>query len=304
MRALLIGADQHNPTDGQIVRGTKYLLSKKYTNIEFDYVFIDDHKDMRPEDFNSSTSYDLLVVCGTPWIWDHFWNTAKYRNQLLARKTHPKAKVILMGIGTCMNISAIGSPLLTREKERSKLREMCEGVTVIVRDSIAKSLLDNAGVSSQHLPCPAFWTFVPEAPFSILPDCNLLVWYDPRFGVSNGDWTDKEKLKTYCRRFVNFHKKYPDCAVRCAKPEDVQGALELGLPKPEVFSGHEQAIAAIFQSNNVISGRVHNAVPAVRLAGNVELVAVDSRSQTFEDFKHYKDADFDAALESYMEILP
>ncbi len=299
MNILLVGADQHNSTDGQIVEGIKHLLLQKYGLFSSTYLFLDDHNPMLGEALYPGESFDLLVVCGTPWFWDRFWVTRKYKNLKLIQSLHPEAKTIFMGVGTCMDIGMMSGTLLRGDREREKLRELCKDATMIVRDNLAHEILNNAGISNTLLPCPAFWCYGVNPP-KTTKEINSIVWYDPRIGVSGGDWKDPKKFQAYAKEFLDENHMH-QCEIYCAQEQDIAGALEISLPKPTVFKGHTHCRDVMSRSWRVTSGRVHCAVAAVAAGCAVRLVPVDSRAWTVEDFRSF---DRQEALKQYLAILP
>jgi hypothetical protein len=280
---LLIGADQHNSTDGVIVQGIRNILTGVFGNeYSTDYLFIDDHNDMNVDSLYNTRLYDAVIVCGTPWLWDGFHTTPKFRNMMAVFATHNEAKKVFMGVGTCLNLRDVKSNILERTTEQEALRVAYSDAIVIVRDSLAKYKLEKAGVQATHLPCPAYFCYGNNTPDS-QKTYNVLVWTDPEKTISHGDWSNPDKLRKYYEIVQFFYENYEPIVV-CAREEEIDKALAIGLPKPRLLEGWKDTLALMTNANYVLSGRVHCAVPAFAQGAAVGLLPLDSRSLVLKDF--------------------
>jgi hypothetical protein len=279
---LLIGADENNSTDGVIVQGIRHLLNDSFGLIQSSYVFIDDHKDMSTQEFHPEQHFDAVIVCGTPWLWDSFQITPKYRNMQLAFKTHQEAKKVFLGVGSCLNLKDVTMAILERPDEQKAMQNTYGDAYVVVRDKLAQHKLQLAGVQSTLLPCPAYWCYGMN-PAPGYNNYNVLIWTDPKKTISHGDWCSPEKLAGYYEVVKKYIQVYHPL-IFCAKEEDIQGALDIGLTSPMVLRSWEDTLELMGNSGFVLSGRVHCAVPAYVKGAAVGLLPIDSRSGVLSDF--------------------
>ena len=298
MRILLYGEDRNRATDGNIVQGTEFLLKLKYPNAIIDYIQFQDFYVVAPEYFNSHIKYDKVVLCGTPWIWDKFYLSTKYRNWLTLKAAHPEASIIMLGIGSCLNLDDIKSSLVREDTDIPFLKELTVGATVVVRDTLAHDILSNAGVHSILLPCPSFWCTIKWAPKTK----NLLIWCDPRQSISKCGWANDEEYNAYCEKFVDFYYKY-NPNVYCVHENEKASAVMAGLPEPMLLGNLDESHEIIRNSEYVLSGRVHCAVPAWVSGAITEIVAIDSRAGAFIEGKERLYYNYDSYLPAYLHII-
>jgi hypothetical protein len=298
MNILLIGADQNNPTDGVIVKGIKNLLSKAFKTHTHDYLFLNDHKPMENNELYLNNKYDILIVCGTPWLWDSFQESQKYKNLLNIFELHKDSKKLFMGIGTCMNLGDINSKILRRTREIEGMHKLFGRHKIITRDHLANELLINANIENELLPCPAYFAYDNNEKTSRFN--NIMIWCDPQKTISKDDWKDKNKLNEYYNQYLEFYKKYKP-EVYCAFSEEILKAVEIGLPEPKVLKSWEETLEIMKNADKVISGRVHCAVPAISRNADVKLTALDTRSYVVEDFRY--NLNLEETEREYIRIL-
>jgi hypothetical protein len=276
---LLIGADPTNATDGVIVQGILNLLSIKLGQYTYEYLFLDDHNPMSDEQLNKNVVYDRIFVCGTPWLWDNFQNSVKYRNLLRCFELHSCHKYF-MGIGTCLNNKDANSNILERPQEIEGIRKLYSGTTIYVRDEIAYQKLLKAGIPSKHLPCPSFFCYKDnEKTF----EENVLIWCDPIHTISKSDWYNKDKLNKYYQLNLEFYKEC-NPVVYCKDEVEKANAIKIGLPEPIILQGYQHTLDVMQKAKYVLSGRVHCAVPAFVKGKGLGLLSIDTRSKTISDF--------------------
>lgn len=277
----MIGPAENNSTDGVIIRGIKYLLKQAYKDYTYKYAKIADTSFQTPLNFHKNEKFDLVVVCGTPWLWDSFQYSLKYLNAKTALNTHPEARRVFFGIGSCLYLSDMTSNILERPEEQEGM-DIFRNALVIVRDSLAFDKLIAAEVPATLLPCPAFFSTT-----DILPakrSDNVLIFQDPGCSISGGVWRNSQALADWKTEVLEFIKeKQPK--VYCANTDDLPLAKELGL-NPAVLMTADDTIKAVNTNGCVLSGRVHCAVPAQTLGAKVTLKAIDSRHLTLEEFRH------------------
>lgn len=298
MNILMIGADPSSPTDGVITKGIRYLLEKTYLIHEYTYVLLDDHKLQGLSDFEPNQDFNLIVICGTPWLWDSFHLSHKYKNVLTAFAVHPDAKRLFLGIGSCLSLDAHHS-ILRRKEEVDGMRRLFTGSRVIVRDQIAKDILDDAFIHAELLPCPAYFCYGDDDQMSLKMD-DILIFQDPTLSISAADWLDPYKLSEYWQGMLEY-QKYFDAKVYCALSQEVVSAKEQGFGDVTLLNGPEHTLNVMRHARTVLSGRVHCAVPAIVQGADTTIMPLDTRASTVTDFKTV--ADFRSFLPKYQEIL-
>lgn len=276
MTILLIGAHT-NATDGVIAEGIRNLLRKALGAFTEIPMFMYDHQEMTIEKHPA----DLIVVCGTPWLWDSFQDSIKYRNLRKVFAAHKNVPKIFLGIGTCVNLGCIDSDILQRPAEVNGMKQLFKETTVIVRDSLAYTRLSQARIKSTLLPCPAYFCY-DNFNFTTREE-NVMVWCDPRRTISQGDWGNEKRYKGYCSKFVSFYEKHQP-KVYCTSESEIPSAVKLGFPAPTVLRKVQDTLDIMARANNVLSGRVHCAIPAQAAGCSTELVPIDSRYLTFQKY--------------------
>jgi ribosomal protein L25 (general stress protein Ctc) len=276
MKIIGMGAPQYSSRDGIIVEGCKSILNIA----QFDrYIYNNDLQDQAPADFYPDEKFDLFVYCGTPWIWDQMQFTAKYRNVLNAIKAHPEAKIVWLGIGSSLYLQDMTSNILKSKADQYMLKQTFKNQTVIVRDSLAQSLIKP--VKDQHyLPCPAFFN---NPVCETSREVNVAFYHVIKTGISNGGWT-QENIEIYRETFRKFVMDNKAQIVVC-EPEEVPLA-EIIFKRNDIhlIKHNVDTFYWCKKANKVLSGRIHNVVPAIVYGAEVGLVPVDSRHLTVTDW--------------------
>jgi hypothetical protein len=276
MKILGMGANPLNSRDGIIVEGCKAILNIN----QFDrYLFIDDHNDQ--SEFYSNEKFDLIVYCGTPWLWDSMQYTAKYRNTMRAILAHPEAKVIWLGIGSSLFISDEKSSILRTIEDQSMLRRTFDGSLVITRDSLAHEILTTAAVKHHNLPCPSYF-FNPVCQTS--KEYDVIFYHAPETGIANGYFSQQrlEEYQDIFRLFLIQDSTRVEIAV--CEPEEVDIVRNEFGEKALLLKDPIDTFHICKNARRVLSGRIHNAVPALVYGAEVGIVPVDSRARVLTDF--------------------
>lgn len=282
MNILMVGANCNNSTDGVIVLGIHNLLKAALGKYEYDYAFLDDDRPQAIVNFNPTKYYDAVVVCGTPWLWDSFQNSTKYRNLKTCFNLHFRAKKLFLGIGSCLNIKDQISDILERPDEVAGMRDLFQNATVITRDTLAHEKLNYANVSNTLLPCPAYFCYGINPKMSTINDYNVLVYTDPTKTISGADWHNEQKLRQYNDLIMYFYTRFSP-KVFIANEKDALGAWELGLPSPNLLITPFDTLNVMEESGVVLSTRVHCAVPAVIQQKLTFIVPLDTRARVLTD---------------------
>ena len=281
MKVLFIGANCDNSRDGVIVKGIYNLISYYKIEIQKTYHFLEDYELKNdfdiPENF-----YDALVICGTPWLWDQFHKSSKYHNLLKIIKSQSKAKVMFLGVGSCIGLQHINGNLCEDDEHQLGIRNLFEGHTVIARDSLFHKKLLKSKVVSHLLPCPSFFCYLDDEN-NIESANNILLWCDPTKCISSCDWQNEISIKNYIDIFQEFYKNYQP-HVYCAERADINMALQAGLPEPQLLNSWTDTLQVMKKANYVLSGRIHCLVPAFVLNKPVSIVPLDSRHMVLSEY--------------------
>jgi hypothetical protein len=277
MKILGMGANPFNSRDGIIVEGCKSILNIS----QFDrYLHIRDTVNQNVSDFYPNEKFDLLVYCGTPWLWDQMQHTPKYRNTMNAIKAHPEAKVVWLGIGSCLYLGDENKGILSSLEDQEMLRTTFQNSTVIVRDSLAHDILNKAGVENHYLPCPSYF-FNPVCKTD--GDGDVLFYHAPKTGIASG-YFDEHRLNVYNRLFLEYYIQYGAKIYVCEK-EEIEIAEKLFKNfDVTLLNDPIDTFKACKNARKVLSGRIHNAVPAMVYGAEVGIVPVDSRHRTITDW--------------------
>lgn len=276
---LLVGPQPYNSTDGVILAGIQRLLKRFFGRYSHDFLVINDIAEMSHYALKSSTQYDALFVCGTPWLWDSFQKSIKYKNLLRCFEIH-QTKKVFMGIGSCLNLKDMDSNILEREEEQKGMMDLFKDALIFTRDALSQQKLAKAGINSKHLPCPSYFCY---EDIDSVNHQNVLIWCDPRQTISGADWLASSRLDKYCEIVRDFYLKYhPE--VYTVNPCEIPLAEQIGLPIPKLLYSVDHTLDVMREANYVLSGRVHCAVPAFVKGKALGLMPLDSRHLTLSDF--------------------
>lgn len=283
MRILGLGANQFNSRDGIIVEGCKSILNIA----SFDrYVEIRDTTEQSAEDFYPNEKFDLIVYCGTPWLWDQMQYTAKYRNTLKLIQCHREAKVVWLGLGSALYLGDENKSILKYPEDQEMLRNTFENSLVFVRDSLAHEILTKAKVEHHFLPCPSYFF---NQVCATSKENDVLFYHAPKTGIASG-YFDEKRLKEYNDIFTNFQQcsarydNFANCVVAVCEKEEFPIARELFGTTPILLKDTIDTFNICKKARRVLSGRIHNAVPALVYGAEVGIVPVDSRARVVTDF--------------------
>lgn len=279
MKFFVYSCECNTPTDGVIFRGIYNLLNKIYPNSEF-YNLPDNARWYRDANFISEENlhldkkFDAIIVPGSPFLWHYYYDTFKIKNLLRIKQLH-KCPVIWLGIGACLPY--YGRDLFDKI-HFEQTNKIFSGDLVIVRDSLAKSILDKSGIQSTHLVCPSYFSQdVHEKTKE-----NLIVFYEPGIGLSYGDWQDKKKLENYYDIYREFSQN--DCDVVVKDFEEIEFAEKIGLKGVRLLKDTDDTLNTVREYRNVLSGRVHIAIPSLISGANVGIIPIDTRYLTITNF--------------------
>ena len=279
MKFFIYCCECNTPTDGVIFRGVYNLLNQVYPNVEYSHLPDNSrgYRDMgilSDSDLLSGEKFDAIIVPGSPFLWHYYYDTPKIKNLLRAKEIH-KCPIIWMGVGACLPEDHLH---LFDDLHFQKTKEIFGNDLVIVRDKIAKSIMDQSGVIAHNLVCPSFFSQGVTAKSKE----NLIVFYEPTIGLSWQGWTDKAKLEEYYDIFREFNKLGCDVVVKDI--EEVEFGEKIGLTNIRVLQDTDDCLNTVKEYKNVLSGRVHCAVPAMVAGCNIGIIPIDTRYTTITDF--------------------
>ena len=281
MNILFVGADYNNSRDGVIVKGIYNLINFFNIKIEKNYHVLEDDKIDNHSNITENI-YDGIVICGTPWLWDQFQKSIKYKNLLDIISKQKKAKIMFLGVGACIGLQHIKGNLCEDAEHQQGIRELFGKGTVVSRDSLFDKKLKKSKVESHLLPCPSFFCYLDDNN-CIHSTTNVLIWCDPSKSISKCDWQIKDEINEYNSIFKKYYELY-NPKVYCAEEYDILKAKEAGLPEPIVLKNWSETLDVMKKANFVLSGRIHCAVPAFVLKKHVSIVPIDSRHLVLSDY--------------------
>jgi len=240
--------------------------------------------------FNSElNTYDKLIICGTPWLFDQCFQSEKYQSLLETIKNH-KGPKIARAIGSCYPYDWLDQKELTlqHEEENEYIKEFWEKFDhITVRDKLAEYVLNELGVNCTLEKCPSYHVVDLFGIKAKEPEYNLLVIQDPEKSISGNalpsfDWHDLYK---------RVYDEYNPLKVIAISEDDANYAKDMGIsaeliyeenPYNETETSVKNLLEIIARANVVISARVHSAIPALSLGKETYILPLDSRYLTAE----------------------
>lgn len=274
----------HNIGDKLVWVGAMAHYGRIYPNAEHRMVSMSDPP---TEPFET----DVFVVVGQPWLWDQCCRTKKYRTLRAVIdlcKCHRREAI---GIGASYPLAWEDYRFLKyqHDEECHILRKVWRQFDrIAVRDHLAKEMFDILGVPCVHEPCPshlaADYLGVKPGPRGE----NLLVYYDLMAGTGH-ETMGEQQAQAWSRLVLDAVERYRIKDVICVCGHEVEAAAAIGL-KAESFqeaavdSDDTTSIRRLLErlavAGDVVSGRVHAAIPAKTLGRRVVVLPVDSRHHT------------------------
>jgi hypothetical protein len=200
---------------------------------------------------------------------------------MLCREVHTESKMIYLGIGSCVNKLDQNSHVLRDTISQDWLRKTYRGSSVVVRDLVAKNILDEAGIDSEFLPCPSYFC---HGYFSQEPkgDEVAFFYFCPENSISSGQYSQyPELLQRYYQISRYFIQTFNP--VIYANKKDAEVARSRGL-EVITINNPDEMIEISRRVKYCISGRVNYAVPCLVAGAQVGIIGIDSRSRVLTDF--------------------
>lgn len=247
--------------DLQEVEANPELVFKKYKNIEI----------------------DILVVSGTPWIWDDCTESKKYKalnNLISLYKDKPK---IAMGIGSCytVNFNVLNNQIKSKVKDnfRKELKKIWNKFDLIfTRDTLASKILYECDIKHYDEICTSsHLKKCIEIPKEKKLSPPVLIFYNPELGLSR-EGIDKYFIEDYIFFQLRFIREYQPI-IYTIEPMEYEWLKNQGILS-ERITDIKKLLEVLNDAKFILSGRIHSAIPARMLGVEVYLMPVDSRYLT------------------------
>ncbi|MEW6012588.1 MAG: polysaccharide pyruvyl transferase family protein [Elusimicrobiota bacterium] len=292
--------DTDSATDGVIFKGIENLFKIVFKDFEFksviktenlkvrdEFVRIArfdefDERELGEDKFYPNEIFAAVVVPGTPWIWDQFYKSVKYKNLIKMIEIHRYAPVIFLGIGSC--VSKGNEESIMREEEKKEINNLFSKGAVVCRDSLAYLALSNANVEANFLPCPSYFAYDGEN-FEDERYGNELsfIYFDPYDSISSISWKDKkEDYEKFCEIVKNIKKK--DNVKIYSAINSGDSEIVNKYSKFILLRNSSDTINLIKNSKKLISVRVHCTAAAYANGVDSAVIPIDSRAKTLTDF--------------------
>lgn len=304
--------DSHNAGDKVILQGCMELLSKAYGTFtpvycDFDYggFYADNVSTWSLDELHYALSnvvktkiylddfisqqLDMVVVSGTPWIWDMCFKSDKYRKlKYIVENLSAETKLVGLGLGSCFPLATNTMSMYATHPE--KLNFLKRGVgdifntfdLITSRDTIAHETFKAIGVNNlEHHYCPA--NFIHINGIALSKSKPVLVFYNPFHGIS-ASVTDKVFADDYIQYQVEFIKRYKPRIITMDK-EDKDWLVDHNFTTWEDTNciwvkEVSELIASLADASFVLSGRIHAAIPAMLMGKSTYIMPIDTRYLT------------------------
>lgn len=280
MKITYIVPHWNNIGDKIIWLGAKAQYEKRFPYATHELLFYNDE----PKPLTT----DILVVCGTPWLWDLCGESRKYTclTQWLSLATCQRKEGI--GLGACYPGMFLDSKylLFQNHDECRKLKQFWSTFDYLtVRDCLAKLIFDVLDISADLQPCPAYSTAKYLKVYSRSGEDNILVYYDPVAGIG-GKLFPEGTLQRWNDMMLEVVKRYEINKVIAITQHEADNAKFLDLPiecfcekdtKNEDVTTVKKLLTCLAQAQLIVSPRIHVAIPAISLSKPTILIPVDSR---------------------------
>ncbi|MEZ5964211.1 MAG: hypothetical protein R3F56_10235 [Planctomycetota bacterium] len=266
-----VGTDHHNPGDTITDLGVRALVSAMFGVHHATQVMLRDDVDVSRYVLAPS---DILVVSGTPWLWDGFRDAPKARHlaALLARDR--SSLRLALGIGSCY------LPGATPPANTAAGIEHLFGAfdAVVCRDALAYELCRPVLGARAHLrACPSVHAAAALGIEGRAREELALVYVDP-LHCFGSDYVPADVQRQVAQKQVELLRQGAHAV--CMTAVDAR-SFRARFGEPHCADRSPRAILrTLAKYRRVVSGRVHGAVPARALGAEVEIFPLDSRVLT------------------------
>ena len=232
---------------------------------------------------------DLLVVAGTPWIWDMCQKSDKYKRLEYIVDGMPNVKKIALGLGASFPLATnafsmyFDHPDKLRFATRSFKNIWGKFDFISCRDMLAYDCIKLTGIDCDLHYCPASFIDVPSD--SLTHDKPVLVFHNPRCGTST-EALDERFVEDYIGFQLKFIDKHNPKIIAMCKSDldwlvdhertDWKKVEQQGM----LITQPEQLYDRLRDASFVISSRVHAAIPAALMGKPTYIMPVDTRYLT------------------------
>lgn len=288
----------YNCGDKLTFLGAKSLLTQaaggsQYVDVlQFDYERAEIESDTYASEYGWR-QVDLIVLAGSPWIWNECHKSKKYKILSDACRRWPNAKKIALGLGSSLSHKDFEDVYYGAGAQHDFFKDIncmkslhdvySKFDLIVVRDLLAKRIFDELRLSSIDTFDTSVYAYRPLSKkfneHTLPREKKVCFFYDPAHGLS------REDLLFSAR---DYHKKQLDWLEQ-NDAEIYVNALEDGFilgDRPYNFSVDAQFLFHYFmQCKEMLSGRVHMAMLGF-LAGipKITVLPVDSRFMTVLKF--------------------
>lgn len=275
-----------NPGDEIIRRGILAILEGNLGVTFLDYYCFESPDPARSarNERNLRARFDVLVVCGTPWLWDRCTRSRKYRELTQLIECNPTAQLIALGIGACVPFHCDAQLICADPAVVADLKAIWSRFALITtRDRIASEVLTTCAVPHVADYCPSTLAFPRTSAVARRQKSRrgALVFYLPQVGIS------RESLPSpFLDHYVDMQialarrKRLDLACLLPAEREYLAHRLGVDLEAVELLKSASDILRFVADRPLVITGRVHVAIPTHVGGGTACLMPVDSRYLT------------------------
>jgi len=269
----------NNLGDLLTLKGSEWLISQalgEHIHYMADLDELEPNPDLVFSKFKD-VSIDVLIVSGTPWLWDHCEVSLKYRVLINLLQLFPDTLKIALGIGSCYT----SNTLCFNSIKATHIREVWSHFNCIfTRDCLAYSILKLMNLevydeldTAVHL--KKVWTS-PKYSKEEKTQTSL-IFYQPELGLAKAG-LGLDFINQYNLFQLDFIKRYnPNIYV--ISPDESSWLKDKSITS-EVIPNVSRLLEILVKSKFVVSGRLHSAIPARVLGISTYLMPVDSRALT------------------------
>lgn len=262
-----LASSKYNVGWDMITAGIKYLIRKADSKAVFEYVNM--FEIPKDHDF---TNYDRLVICGNPRYDDDRVRGEWLYEGLLEKLVSLKIPLIdaWQGAGCPLGMSLTDSvDLLSSNDKNKNILKLLHNAKIITRDTISQTLNEKHGLNSTLLPCSSFWA---NLEYGICRNKNKT---ENIVVVFNMDGYDG--IQGILKTMLRTHRMIATATT------DSNWCISFGL-KHDLILDPIELLKLYSISQEVISFRLHAAIPAAGLGCSVYMAAIDSRAEACELF--------------------
>jgi hypothetical protein len=225
--------------------------------------------------------FDIIVLTGTPWLWDLCTKSKKYQDlEEFLGTFKSKGPIIGLGLGSCYPLRFSQTVLNSIIKERDDLKKIYSQFDYIsTRDSLAAFVLRSIGIKADFEVCPSFYAFQKiKHKKNNMDNENLLIFQDPAKSISREVLSQEEVNQIIEWQVTQYRNRITK--IICITFKDYETAVKIWPEEVELISDFEKYVNLISISKKVISPRIHACIPAFSLGKEVEIVPIDTRALT------------------------